>query len=226
MAPPPPTSASQFGGFIGHHRDQVSVPAEFFTDLLAEITDINELRVLLAVFRLASEDEGLESPLAEARILQDRALREAVRVDGIPSRSGSQTVLHGLELLITRGAILRVEATTSGRSETWYFLHTPVTRALVDAIGRGAISPPRSMWTEAQPPSLTTELPTPFLLYEQNIGPLTPMVADRITRAIREYPTDWIVDAIGEAVSYNRRNWKYIERILESWMAQGRPDHS
>ncbi|MBA2290155.1 MAG: DnaD domain protein, partial [Chloroflexia bacterium] len=63
-------------------------------------------------------------------------------------------------------------------------------------------------------------------LYEQNIGPLTPMVADRITRAMQEFPAAWIEDAIEEAVAYNRRNWKYIERILESWMAQGRSERS
>jgi DnaD/phage-associated family protein len=82
------------------------------------------------------------------------------------------------------------------------------------------------MWTEDQPPSITADPPTPFLLYEQNIGPLTPMVADRITRAIQEYPAAWIEDAIEEAVAYNRRNWKYIEAILESWTAQGRSERS
>lgn len=202
------------------------MPAAFFTELLPEISDINELRVLLALIRLVSDESTLESPLPETRILQDRALLESVRVDGITSRIGRQTILHGLELLIARGVVLRVAAENSGRSDSWYFLHTPVTREFVEAIRRGAISPPRSMWTEDQPPSITADLPTPFLLYEQNIGPLTPMVADRITRAIQEYPAAWIEDAIEEAVAYNRRNWKYIEAILESWTAQGRSERS
>ncbi|CAN5654063.1 DnaD domain protein [soil metagenome] len=220
------TGTRQFAGFIAHQGDDVAVPAAFFTELLPEISDINELRVILALIRLVSEEPALESPLPETRILQDRMLLESVRVDGITSRNARQTILHGLELLIARGAVLRVAAESSGRSETWYFLHTPVTHELVEAIRRGAISPPRSMWTDDQPPALTADLPTPFLLYEQNIGPLTPMVADRITRAMQEFPGAWIEDAIEEAVAYNRRNWKYIERILESWMAQGRSERS
>lgn len=216
---------SRFNGFVAHLHDQIPVPTEFFTEVMPEITEINELRVLLGLIRLVSEEAGLETPLAETRILGDRPLLEAVRVDGIPSRTGRHAIQHGLELLVTRGVILRVEAeSTSRRRQTWYFMHTPVTRAVVDAIQRGAVSPPRSMWIDDEPPSLTADLPTPFLLYEQNIGPLTPMVADRITRAIQEYPQSWIVDAMQEAVAYNRRNWKYIERILETWMAHGRSD--
>ncbi|MGI8975323.1 MAG: DnaD domain-containing protein [Thermomicrobiales bacterium] len=220
------TGTPRFAGFNAHQRGNVVVPAAFFTELLPEISDINELRVLLALIRLVSDESTLESPLPETRILQDRALLESVRVDGITSRIGRQTILHGLELLIARGVVLRVAAENSGRSDSWYFLHTPVTREFVEAIRRGAISPPRSMWTEDQPPSITADPPTPFLLYEQNIGPLTPMVADRITRAIQEYPAAWIEDAIEEAVAYNRRNWKYIEAILESWTAQGRSERS
>lgn len=220
------TGTPRFAGFNAHQRGNVVVPAAFFTELLPEISDINELRVLLALIRLVSDESTLESPLPETRILQDRALLESVRVDGITSRIGRQTILHGLELLIARGVVLRVAAENSGRSDSWYFLHTPVTREFVEAIRRGAISPPRSMWTEDQPPSITADLPTPFLLYEQNIGPLTPMVADRITRAIQQYPAAWIEDAIEEAVAYNRRNWKYIEAILESWTAQGRSERS
>lgn len=224
MSSRPPSRSVQFSGFLAPERDEVPVPSGFFADVLPEITDINELRVLLTVFRLVAEDAGFESPIAEARVLRDQPLREAVRVDGIPAGSGRQSILHGLELLVTRGVILRVEAQAARRSERWHFLHTPVTRELVDAIQRGALSPPRSMWTDEEPPSLMTDPPTPFLLYEQNIGPLTPMVADRITRAMRDYPVEWIEDAIEEAVAYNRRSWKYIERILESWMAQGRSE--
>jgi DNA replication protein len=41
---------------------------------------------------------------------------------------------------------------------------------------------------------------------------------------MEEYPADWIEEAIEESVAYNRRSWRYIQRILEQWMAQGRTD--
>jgi DnaD/phage-associated family protein len=48
------------------------------------------------------------------------------------------------------------------------------------------------------------------------------MIADQISQAIEEFPADWIEDAIGEAVNYNRRSWRYVLRILETWKAMGR----
>jgi DnaD/phage-associated family protein len=59
-------------------------------------------------------------------------------------------------------------------------------------------------------------------MYEQNIGMLTPMIAEELRQAEKLYPADWINDAIREAVSLNKRNWRYITRILERWSSEGR----
>ena len=53
---------------------------------------------------------------------------------------------------------------------------------------------------------------------------LTPMIADELREAEKIYPENWIRDAVREAVSLNKRNWRYIERILENWAAEGRKD--
>jgi len=60
-----------------------------------------------------------------------------------------------------------------------------------------------------------------FQVYESEIGVLTPMIADELTQAEKDYPADWIADAIGEAVKNNKRNWKYAAAILKRWKAQG-----
>lgn len=61
-----------------------------------------------------------------------------------------------------------------------------------------------------------------FALYEQNIGLVTPIIADRLVEALDLYPEQWVRDAIGEAVGYNKRSWRYIQRILQNWAAEGR----
>jgi DnaD/phage-associated family protein len=63
-----------------------------------------------------------------------------------------------------------------------------------------------------------------FALYEQNIGLLTPMIAEELKEAEKTYPTAWIESAFKEAVSSNKRSWKYIARILERWLAEGKDD--
>ena len=215
-----------FTGFLDLARSTVAIPERFFTDILPDITSICELRVTLTMFRLLAIHDSPETPIAERTILNDASLKQAFRVDGTPTGDTREPILTGLDRAVARGTVLRVRS-RSGRTEAaWYFLHTPVNRELVDAIQRGAIAPPAVMWTNDTAPEVTSDPPTPFFLYEQNIGPLTPMVADRISKAMDTYPGLWIEDAIEEAVTYNRRSWRYIERILESWSEQGRPDRS
>lgn len=62
---------------------------------------------------------------------------------------------------------------------------------------------------------------TIFELYEQEIGSITPMIADAIADWEKDVPAQWIRDAIQEAVKNNARNWKYVEAILKRWHAQG-----
>lgn len=74
------------------------------------------------------------------------------------------------------------------------------------------------------PVSLMVERPNVFVLYEQNIGALTPMIADQLRDAEDEYPNPWIEQAIGIAVENNARNWAYVSRILERWKTEGKHD--
>ena len=61
-----------------------------------------------------------------------------------------------------------------------------------------------------------------FTLYEQNIGMITPMIAEELKEAEKLYPLQWIEEAFKEAVTLNKRNWRYIARILERWASEGK----
>ena len=71
---------------------------------------------------------------------------------------------------------------------------------------------------------LELERPNIFKLYEENIGPLTPLISDALREAEAAYPSDWIEDAVRKAVSANARSWRYIDKILRSWKEKGRDD--
>lgn len=66
------------------------------------------------------------------------------------------------------------------------------------------------------------ERPNIFTLYEQNIGLLSPMIAEELKDAADHYPTEWIESAFREAVLLNKRNWRYISAILRRWETEGR----
>ena len=61
-----------------------------------------------------------------------------------------------------------------------------------------------------------------FSIYEQNIGMLTPIIAERLKDAEQTYPLEWIEDAFREAVENNKRSWRYVESILNRWAVEGR----
>src|SRR5438105_2154497 len=135
-------------------------------------------------------------------------------------------------------------------SSLWYVLNTKESRAWVEALGRGEIdvleTPLGQMYqqvssvgsqvsgtpssSDPRPPTpdprhrirVIAERPSIYTLYEQNIGLLTPILAEQLQDAEGRYPVEWIEDAFSEAVLNNKRNWRYIERILERWAAEGK----
>jgi DNA replication protein len=82
----------------------------------------------------------------------------------------------------------------------------------------GVLEDVYSLTTESrQPPAINT-----FALYEQNIGMITPMIAEELKEAEKLYPPQWIEEAFKIAVTLNKRSWKYIARILERWASEGK----
>jgi len=75
---------------------------------------------------------------------------------------------------------------------------------------------------QAANPLPNPDKPNIFTLYEQNIGPLTPMVAEILKADAETYPESWLQEAMQEAVSRNIRNWKYVQAILKAWHEKGR----
>jgi DNA replication protein len=213
--------AERFGGFIVETDPSVAVPHAFFVDLLPHIAEPAEIHVSLTMFRLVSDAGGFDAPIAHAALVRDRYLRAALRVPGNPNEP-DRRIENGIDLSVGRGTLLRFLAEYEGGERVWYYVNTPATQALVAAMARGALAPPASVHDGDDVPRIRPERPNIFRRYEQNIGLLTPLVADQIVDAMEHYPQDWIEDAIAEAVSYNRRNWRYIRRILDSWAAEGR----
>lgn len=54
-----------------------------------------------------------------------------------------------------------------------------------------------------------------FKKYEQEIGALTPLIADAIHADIKDYSAEWVVEAMQIAVKANKRSWAYVQGILK-----------
>ncbi|MBA7587999.1 hypothetical protein ES708_30047 [subsurface metagenome] len=128
-----------------------------------------------------------------------------------------------LEMATGRGTILHLALDRDGTPEDIYFLNTEADRQVMARIQNGEL---KLSGLKAREPTYVDaeEPPDIFSIYEQNIGMLTPMIADELRDAEQLYPQDWIRDAIKEAVALNKRSWRYIAKILENWSAEGRSD--
>ncbi|MBC7877290.1 MAG: DnaD domain protein [Anaerolineales bacterium] len=191
---------TNFNGFTSSETF-TQIPDSLF-HLLKEIEDVVELKVTLyAIWRI----EHIEGNF---RALSEKDFEaESLGLD-------IKKIKLGLQKAVKRGTILR----SQHEANVFYFLNSPRGRLAAETFANGQAK--ESIKSTSAP----RERPNVFKLYEENIGPLTPLIADTLKDAEESYSQEWIVDAIALAVENNKRNWKYIEAILKRWKEEGRAE--
>ncbi len=175
------------------------LPDTFFRDLLSQIEDADELRVTLYALWRIGNMEGRVHMLREADFAP-------VVADPAPA----------LQKAAARATLIEVREGSAG----YYFLNSPRGRAAAEAFAKGQREAPGS---PSEPPLVR---PNIFKLYEENIGPLTPMIADMLRQAEKDYPEAWFAEAFEIALARNVRNWKYIEAVLKRWKDKGKDERT
>jgi len=230
----------------------VPIPEAFFTQLLPEIEDSAELKVTLHIFWLLAKKQGNPRCTSDHELQSDRLLLHSLKRRGDPRppeerlRQGlAQAVARGTLLRI------HLRLLSEGKDEAeiigWYFFNTARSRKVVAELQGGEMIPARLLTEEEQqieqesertvaagvyarsvgydaPKNMHIEVERPniFVLYEQNIGLLSPLIAEELKDAADQYPAEWIEAAFREAVGQNKRKWSYIRAILRRWETEGR----
>lgn len=60
-----------------------------------------------------------------------------------------------------------------------------------------------------------------FTAYQNNIGMVTKITADKLDGDIKDFTAEWVTAAIDEAVSHEKRSLAYVEGILKAWKRDG-----
>jgi len=195
----------------------VPVPAPLLESLLEEIDDLAELKCTLRVIAMLHVKKGHPRFVTLGELQADRTLTRSLGQD---RDSASQSIEQGMAKAVRRGAIAVASVEESGARQQLFTLNTEVNRTTLEKIAEGATQvsplPVSEPWVEPE------DTPNIFALYEQNVGMLSPMIADELREAEELYPVEWISEAISEAVGLNKRSWRYISRILERWEHEGR----
>jgi DNA replication protein len=193
----------KFQGFT-ESESLVQIPETFFRHLLTEIDDLDELRVtLFALWRIGSME-------GRVHFLRMQDFNECIPEPG-----------KALQKAVKRGSLIEAQPAASNQAGVdegarLYFLNSPRGRAAADAYTNGKWHPDSTASTAPLP-----DRPNTFKLYEQNIGPLTPLIADALKDAEQTYKPEWVAEALEIAVKNNKRNWKYVEAILRRWKEDG-----
>jgi DnaD/phage-associated family protein len=205
-----------FDGFPADDVSLTPIPEPFFSEILPQIDDLGELKITLYFFWRMAQQEGKIRYLRYSDISADERLSDSMQAFGID-------VKNSIYLAVERGTLLAAqlgeESGQENQIESYYFLNTPRGRAAVESIQNGIWNPAEDTYI---PDDVLDKPPNIYRLYEENIGPLTPMIADALKEAEDTYSTQWIKDAIQIAVERNKRSWNYAEAILERWRREGR----
>lgn len=204
-----------FSGFHAGDQRFIPLPERFFSEIMIHIDNVAELKVVLYTFWRMGKAEG-----AGFGLRREDYAKDTIFMDGLAKDEGqAQAALDGgLRGCVAHGILIDVSLEQGGESHTIYFLNSDKGRAAKEAILQGK-------WRPQDFPAgvpLNVEKPNIFRLYEENIGVLTPMIADMLRDAEQDYPPDWIAEAMQIAVAKNARNWRYVEAILRRWKESGR----
>ena len=199
------------------------VPNPLFGPLLEQIQDLAELKVTLRGVWMMHRVRSRPQAVKLSNFLSDESLLRGFRGLG---KDPKGEIRRGLELAVARGTFLLHRLENGSTADQVYLLNT--------GSGRDAVSHMRSQsgsipdgdpWqveeSEDEPPG---EKPGIFSLYEDNVGTLSPLLAEQLKEAEDAYPWRWINEAFQIAVAENKRNWRYIAGILRRWAAEGKDD--
>ncbi len=197
----------------------VPVPAALFGPLLERVTDAATLRcalrVIFVLHRKGSAPGRGRGPSTVTAV--------ELAADPVLGAGDELAVERALESLADVGVLLRVGER--------YALDTAANRRALASMGEGDGPSTRSFDTlrtasgrTAADDAVVGPRPDVFRLYEENIGVITPMAAERLKDMEDEYPAEWIAEAFGQAVVSNARSLRYVEAVLRRWRDDGRGD--
>ena len=211
-----------FSGF-GRGMRFTPVPNAVLGPLLEQIQDAAELKVILRSIGLFHRKRGRPQVAGLNEFLNDATLVRGLRGGG---KNPREEIRRGLELAVSRGTLLMHQQDGDDEASQVFVLNTDAGQRILAQLRQGAGPGPGEQWAIQQEinEGPAGAKPNIFALYEDNIGSLSPILAEQLREAESAYPGDWINDAFQVAVAENKRNWRYVAGILRRWAAEGK-DH-
>ncbi|NSW51992.1 MAG: DnaD domain protein [Anaerolineae bacterium] len=200
----------KFAGFPNRESSSSWFQELILPQLLHGINDLDELKMSIFAYLVFARQEGSVPFIRLEEFLSSPDLMTWI------DEKRLETIL---KQVLSRGTLLIGQLPDEGHNR-YLFPNIPTAHVAIQRLRDGSWIPE----TTDHLPLTGAVGPTKniYTLYEENIGPLTPMLSQDITAALDDYPLTWIEEAIHIAVQNNARSWRYIDAILQSWKKEGK----
>lgn len=191
-----------------------SLTNHFTNDVLPRLQDPDAIKVMLYIQARIAEQEGENRYLFVRQITNSATLQQWFSGSDFEER-----IRQTLKQLMARGFLLSSKHNALPK-RILLFENNEAGKATLERLQDGLWQPtPTDHPVEKSQNQPQKNI---YQLYEENIGPLTPLLSEDLTAAADEYPHQWIEDAIHIAVQNNARSWRYVDAVLKSWQKEGK----
>ena len=189
------------------HEFTISISSEVLEKSIKNLNNINEIKIFLRIIHLIYQKQNLNTETFELsfdEISNDPVTLKLLGPNSLTKDQITKKLKEICDVLIMKDFINQKIYTNKVTGITKTVFHMETFEKTNDPV-----------ISENNPKNI-------FELYEDNVGMLNPMIVDELIQAENKFPFNWIVDAVKESATRNKRNWKYIHTILETWDREGK----
>jgi DnaD/phage-associated family protein len=189
------------------------IPNPLLGPFLTSIEDINELKCILRCIWYIHKKKGPARIVSLSELTNDPILSSLLSPNAIQSAMESAT---------RKGIFAKGLLSSTQQLEPLFAMNTAKDRQSLEK----TLSTKNPFEAMVDNDSLLDKASLPqnniFSLYETNIGMISPLIAEDLMEAEKQYTWSWIEDAFKISVELNKRNWRYISSILDRWSKEGK----
>ena len=189
------------------HEFTISISSGVLEKSIKNLNNINEIKIFLRIIHLIYQKQNLNTETFELsfdEISNDPVTLKLLGPNSLTKHQITKKLKEICDVLIMKDFINQKIYTNKVTGITKTVFHMETFEKTNDPV-----------ISENNPKNI-------FELYEDNVGMLNPMIVDELIQAENKFPFNWIVDAVKESATRNKRNWKYIHTILETWDREGK----
>ena len=189
------------------HEFTISISSGVLEKSIKNLNNINEIKIFLRIIHLIYQKQNLNTETFELsfdEISNDPVTLKLLGPNSLTKDQITKKLKEICDVLIMKDFINQKIYTNKVTGITKTVFHMETFEKTNDPV-----------ISENNPKNI-------FELYEDNVGMLNPMIVDELIQAENKFPFNWIVDAVKESITRNKRNWKYIHTILETWDREGK----